>query len=92
MARAYSQCAAETLDLVKPVRHLILSRLILRFDFDRMGAVMTCLSRYQCKTLETRYQPAPEIEISVRKSLTGRLCETLVNETAGQIEIIREEA
>ena len=91
LARAYSQCASETLDQAKIVRHLIIDRLILRFEFDHIGAVMPCLSRFHCKTIETRYQPAPEIEISVRQSLTDPLCESLVNETAGQIEIIREE-
>jgi uncharacterized YigZ family protein len=85
LARAYGQCAVNTLEAARRIRKYVLDSFRLSFPYSLTGAVMPLLSLNDCRIVETRYGEYTELVIQVRRSLTETLGGQLQEATAGKI-------
>jgi len=85
LARAYGRCAGESVAKANIVEAFIFYTLTAVFDYALTGAVMSVLSRYQCRIVRTEYLEETRLQLSVRHSQKEALQEDLLNCTAGRI-------
>ena len=91
LARAYNQCARETLKRGEKVKRFqtVTVRIILGYEFT--GAVMRLVSNYNCHIENTVYGSEVEMVLKIRQSSIDRFEQNLINSTSGRIKILRGE-
>jgi len=91
LARAYGQCAGETLDMGEKVERFLIAGLRVVFGYDLTGAVMALISNYGCQIGNTVYGSETEMILRVRQSKAADFERDILNITGGKVRIFREE-
>lgn len=87
LARAYGECASQTLKSAKTITKVLTQPVILSFDYNLTGQVMTVLSRLGILIENPVYDRETHLNIQVRYSKIDLLKNELIQATAGKIEI-----
>ena len=85
LIRAYSQAAAEVLDLATIREIPIVDPLVLIYDYARTGDVQSVLSSFGIKPGRAEYGESVQLRVAVPIEDTERLQKALVDATAGRI-------
>ncbi len=91
LARAYRQCAGETLDGGETIERFITSAIRIVFHYDFTGSMMNLISRYQCQIEKTVYGEKTELLLHIRQSRAEAFERDVLNVTNGQAKLLREE-
>ena len=90
LARAYAECAAATLDQAGRIENHIFDKLKISFNYALTGIIMTRLTQFKAKIIETVYSDNTALYVEIRQSRTADLKTDLVNAAAGRITIVQE--
>jgi len=87
LSRAYGQAAAAALEKAGIIKkwNTILQEVV--FPYEYTGIVRWLLSRYQCTVDRTQHEEGTKILVHVRKSLSGKLKQALLDATAGKARL-----
>ncbi len=91
LARAYSQCAGETLEREGKVKHFKTVTIRVVLGYELTGIVMTLVSSYNCQIKNTIYGSEVEMVLRIRQSSIDRFKQNLIDSTSGRVKILREE-
>lgn len=91
LARAYNQCAKETLEKGEKIKCFKTAIVKIVLPYELTGIVMRLISSYNCHIEKTVYGSEVEMTLSIRESSTERFTENLIDSTGGKIKILRKE-
>ena len=91
LARAYNQCAKETLEKGEKIKCFKTTIVIIVLPYELTGTVMHLISSYNCHIEKTVYDSEVEMTLSIRQSSVERFTQNLINSTGGKIKILRKE-
>ncbi|MCA9716033.1 MAG: YigZ family protein [Myxococcales bacterium] len=87
LARAYRLCAVETLARVELVRARTTTEVVLRFDYERSGAVQGVLAAHRLEPIASEYGARVELRVAVPDEELTRFAAALRERTAGQVTV-----
>ncbi len=87
LARAYAECADETLKTAKKVNKIITQSFSVQFDYDLTGQVMHVFSGMGIPVENPVYDTKTKLHTRVRLSKIAAFKDELIQATAGKIEI-----
>lgn len=85
LARAYRQCAEETLAGCTEKTIWITKTIRIQFHYDLTGAIMSYISQHPIKIVESIYQEDTQLILSVRQSQVESASKDLIELSAGKI-------
>lgn len=85
LARAYGECARETLSKCKIIEQYLAVSLSLVFDYDLTGTIMPLLSKYQCQIINTKYGAKTTMIMRIRQSHYLAFQNDVINQSAGKV-------
>jgi uncharacterized YigZ family protein len=91
LARAYSDCAKQTLKNAKIKTVYLTNSLELKFDFKFYDVIQRLLNKYGASQKESEFSQQVHLLVLIRKSRTDDFVKELTNLTAGQTEIGNEQ-
>lgn len=87
LARAYRQSAAETLAGAAVIERFVWDTLNVVFDYDMTGTVMSLLSKYHCRVVDTEYGARTTMQLQIRQSQSRTFQDEMIDQSAGKVMI-----
>ncbi|HHS13141.1 MAG TPA: YigZ family protein [bacterium] len=92
LARAYSRCAAATLDNAQIHALLVTETVRVAFDYGLTGSVMKTAERNRCTVKNMQYGQKTELTLEVEKTKSDAFIRELIDQTAGKAKVISRES
>ncbi|MBN2030478.1 YigZ family protein [bacterium] len=92
LAKAYGECARQTLSRGGKIERFVTVAYRIVFDYDFTGVIMHLVARYSCQIIETVYGEKTELVLQIRQSRMHAFEQDALNNTNGQVNLLREEA
>ena len=87
LARAYGQCAEETLQRAPQEKIVVMEHLMVRFPYSMTGTIQQMLERNGARVEGRTYSEMVTMEVAVPRAAKSQLITSLIEATAGKIEI-----
>jgi len=91
LARAYSECARETLKRGEKVKRFQTATIKIVLSYELTGVVMNLISAHDCQIENTVYGSEVEMVLRIRQASIDRFKQNLIDSTSGRVKILREE-
>jgi uncharacterized YigZ family protein len=91
LAKAYGECAGQTLNRGGKLKQYVMVVCRIVFQYDLTGTVMHLISRYSCQIIESIYHEKTELVLHIRQSQLDAFKQDVLNSTNGQVNMLQEE-
>ncbi len=87
LVRAYTECTQQVIEQCTIKKKYIYERIVIEFDYALTGPIMRVISSFQAKIDESNHGQNTKLILSIRKSKSDNLKQSLIEATSGKINI-----